>query len=185
MKFPINYDLLEKVNSANGNVNVEKIMLEEVKKLIKLYGFYTAVDIVMRRDGGIGWVKIFLSCAVFFASTVTVKTVFDYKFKDKIEKSACLELTKLVVQMGNNLNINTSLELLKQSELIKVEYKIIYQKYDFKIQQDKYILIPAYDGLGDIKDASILQEHEIGSEQYVLSIGSPKRSVALKYAFNN
>jgi hypothetical protein len=80
--------------------------------------------------------------------------------------------------------MSTSADLLKKSELIKTEYKLIHEKSMPIIHQNRYILVPTYNGLGDIKDTSILQEHEIGSKQYTLSIGSPSKKLKLAYAYN-
>jgi len=41
--------------------------------------------------------------------------------------------------------------------------------------EKKYINVPVYDSIGDIKTVSIEQEHIIGSKQYVLSLGSPNQ----------
>lgn len=38
--------------------------------------------------------------------------------------------------------------------------------------------------MGDIIETSILQEHNLGSKEYILSIGSPNKVLKLKPAFN-
>ena len=44
-------------------------------------------------------------------------------------------------------------------------------------------MVPSYTFNGDIKDTSVLQEHIIGSKEYVLSLGSPKK--VWKPAYSN
>ena len=48
--------------------------------------------------------------------------------------------------------------------------------------EEKYILVPTNDFNNNIKNVSIKQEHIIGSTDYVLSIGSPKKELKLAYS---
>ena len=48
--------------------------------------------------------------------------------------------------------------------------------------ESKYILVPTYDFNNNIKNTSILQEHIVGTDKYVLSIGSPKKELKLAYS---
>lgn len=181
MKIIINYDLLEKVNSANGHLNLQRIMLNELKTQAIFLGIFTGVDMISPTKDGIHWRANLAVCSTWFVFRFIMTAMVEHKFKDRIELLAYMELAKLSLKL-NDLNVKTSPDLLKKSELSTTEYKFVNDKFKPVIQQNKYILVPTYDGLGDIKDTSILQEHEIGTKQYVLSIGSPSRSFKLAYA---
>ncbi len=183
MKLVINYDLLEKINSANGVLNLQRIMIKEMKIQSIFYGALSGLDLLIPGNDGVQWGTNLTICSTWFVLKVVLSSILELQIKDKTEFAAYLELVKLSIQLGNS-NINTSPELLKESELIKTEYKSIYKKLRFTVQQNKYILLPTYDGMGDIKDTSILQEHEIGSKEYILSIGSPSRKFVFAHSYN-
>ncbi len=184
MKFTINYDLMDKINTANGIIDMKKIILKELKKQLFFLSFYTGFDIL--RDGvdEIQWKTNLLICSGFLIINTAIFSALESKFKNHSEYKACLDLIKLSIDLGNKLNINTNADLLKQSELKEVDYRLMSQKGIPYIKQEKYILVPAYDGLENMKKVSILQEHEIGSKEYVLSVGSPKKALELKPVFN-
>ncbi|MGE5455930.1 MAG: hypothetical protein ACM3O4_02320 [Ignavibacteriales bacterium] len=181
MKIVINYDLLEKINSANGHLNLQRIMLNELKAQALFIGIFTGIDMISPTKDGIHWGANLAACSTWFALRAIMTVMVEHKFKDRIELLAYMELAKLSLKL-NDLNVKTSPDLLKKSELSTTEYKFVNENFRPIIQQNKYILVPTYDGLGGIKDTSILQEHEIGSKQYVLSIGSPSRIFKLAYA---
>lgn len=181
MKIVINYDLLEKINSANGHLNLQRIMLNELKTQALFFGAFTGIDVITFMKDGLHWKTNLAICSSWFAFRTIMTAMVEHKYKERFELLAYLELAKLSLKL-NNLNVNTSPKLLQKSELSTTEYKFVNDKFLPTIQQNKYILVPTYDGLGGIKDTSILQEHEIGSKQYVLSIGSPSRSFKLAYA---
>jgi len=94
-----------------------------------------------------------------------------------IEKESVLEdLTKLSYQL-KQINVNTSRDLLLDSK----EYDRRYPKKFPYIVQEKYIMVPTYNN-GEITETSILQEHVIGTDKYILSIGTPTKVYKLAYA---
>ena len=88
-------------------------------------------------------------------------------------------LKKLVSKL-NDINIATDYDLLKQSELYERKYKIEFNESKIPIiMENKYVLVPSYNYKGDVKDTSILQEHFVGSKDYILSVGSPSKKLTL------
>lgn len=69
-----------------------------------------------------------------------------------------------------------------QKFMIK-KYKVEVNKKQLPhIAEEKYILVPSYTYNGDTKDTSVLQGHIVGSKQYVLSLGSPKKVFKPSYS---
>lgn len=92
------------------------------------------------------------------------------------------DLQKLSLQL-NELNVKTSGELLLDSKVYHKQHKFVLSEKGIPgIMQNKYINIPTYDN-GDIKETSILQEHKIGTKEYVLSLGSPTKRQVFKPAY--
>lgn len=82
-----------------------------------------------------------------------------------------------------SLNIFTSYDLLLKSKVYDKKYKVEMNKEQLlHIAEEKYILVPSYTYNGDTKDTSALQEHIVGSKQYVLSLGSPKKVLKPSYS---
>ena len=101
---------------------------------------------------------------------------------DRYAIDATSRLNTLVSQL-NDLNVNTDYDLLLQSEHYETKYKIkLNEKKLPYLLESKYIMVPTYSYSGEIKDTSILQEHVVGSKEYVLSLGSPQKKLKLAYS---
>lgn len=99
------------------------------------------------------------------------------------EKIAMEELCDLSLKL-NQLNIKISGELLLDSIEYYKEHKFVLSENGIPgVMQNKFINIPVYND-GDIEETSILQEHKIGTRQYVLSLGSPNKYRLFKPAYN-
>ena len=87
------------------------------------------------------------------------------------KEKAAKDLNILATDL-EKINIYTTKEQLLQAKKYKTEHEIINDENDKKqIKQNKYILVPTKNE-GEI---SVLQEHIVGSEDYSLSIGEPKK----------
>lgn len=183
MKLIINYDLLEKIKESKNGIRLEKNMREEFKIQTMLFiVLFPLVDLTITDE--VKWLKNIFICSSCFVFKVGLKTFLDKLFKERTELLALAHLIILSSQL-NNLNVKTSVELLQDSEVYKTEYKLLVNKSKMPvIAQKKYILVPTYDGLGNITDTSILQEHILGSKEYELSVGSPEKKLVLKPVYN-
>ena len=66
--------------------------------------------------------------------------------------------------------------MLLQSEVYDKRIKIDLNESKIPLlMQEKYVFVPAYGFDGKEKEVSLLQEHEIGSRTYVLSVGEPEK----------
>ena len=180
MKLIINYDFFE----ALLNVNQEFTPMKIVRNNKKILAFwYTPVLTILNYIGTKDLLSAlrlyilefgFLVGSILFYNLLT--GIDDYK--DKSIKDLKILAIKL-----NDLYIKTDYDLLLQSELIEKKYKINFNKDNlFDIMESKYILVPTYDFNNNIKNTSILQEHIVGTDKYVLSIGSPKKELKLAYS---
>lgn len=182
MKLIINYDLLEKIKEANNGIKLEKNIKHELKVQSFLFTIFPLIDLAML--GEVQWLKNLILCSCYFTINVGIKTLVDKIFKERTELIAFAHLIMLASQL-NDLNVKTNADLLKESEVYKTEYKLLVNENKLPIiTQKKYILVPTYNGLGNITDTSILQEHILGSDEYELSIGSPEKKLVLKPVYN-
>ena len=183
MKLINNYDLMDKIQGANGVISYQKILLKELKKQVLFYGAFAIFDLAVASNHEVQWLTNTTICSTFLLANVVVRTVLETKFKDTIQYKSFLELTKLSLQLAD-LNINTNPFLLKEAEVIQTDYKVRFnEKYRPILEQNKYILVPSYDSIGEVKDTSIIQEHNVGSKEWILSIGSPEKRLKLSPVF--
>ena len=77
--------------------------------------------------------------------------------------------------MLRDINVNTNCELLLESYVYDTKYKLGFNdKLLPYIKKDKYIMVPAISNIGK-KDVPLVQEHIIGSREYSISHGTPKK----------
>lgn len=89
-----------------------------------------------------------------------------------------------LVSLLNSININISLDNLKDSSIYQTNYHL---RKDGKVGiiRDRYISIPMENNNNfNDKDISIKEEHVVGSREYILSMDAPKRQLVYKKAFN-
>jgi hypothetical protein len=180
MQLPIKYDLADMVNSANGNINIKKILWCQLENHLKMLGFLTVWDLALRSNHEIQWLANSIITSGWFTFNVSLQALAEQKFRDKRQVMALAELYALSLKLYD-LGCKTNPGLLIESEVEKTEHRLIFnEKYKPIIKQNKYIMVPTYDGLRNIKDTSILQEHIFGSGIWMLSYGRPQKQ--LKYS---
>lgn len=179
MKLIINYDFFEAVCNTREPFGPLKVVRNKKRKwevvdLPLFIGFsLLAPDRVV---GNAALISTYMGLDVVSHLMVHAITKEDIFVDD-----ASNNLKKLVAQF-HDLNISTDYELLLQSELYKRKYNVELKEKPHLLES-KYIMVPIYHFNGDVKDTSILQEHVVGSRQYVLSLGSPNKE--FKPAYSN
>ncbi|MFA5602876.1 MAG: hypothetical protein WDA21_04045 [Bacilli bacterium] len=169
MKLIINYDLMEKIKKVKQPYAL-KAAKENLEIILCYGGIYPIIGKI---------IKIKVPEAAIFTSSFIVGLIlsdirFYYLHGDYYKDEALKYLTILSHQL-KEINIDTTRELLLDSE----EYCTKYKRKSLHILQEKYIMVPTYN---DEKDISVLQEHIIGSKEYILSIGSPTKVYKPAYA---
>lgn len=173
MKIHINYDLLEKIKEAKVGFSLQKgvkrVLLNTSISTMLGYIIFTPIE-----ESVLPWIPFYIILHLFGTISITKLDMPITKLK-----SICklLELSVLL----SNINVNTNLDLLSKSYVYKKEYKLKLSKnYIPHITQNKYIMVPTYDK-GEEKEVSLVQEHVIGSNEYALSHGTPKKVLKLAY----
>ena len=65
--------------------------------------------------------------------------------------------------------------LLCEAYLYDTEYSLNTEGKVPAIEQKKYIMVPVWE-YGEEKEVSIVQEHILGTKEYTISCGSPRKS---------
>jgi hypothetical protein len=176
MKLTINYDLIRKTLQAKENFGISKVISKHFKKASYWFGISATFNLAIGRR-----IEEALFSAIITANMILTLDVMEdlskyKKFGDIDRKKDMHDLDNLANQL-ENANINTTGKLLLHSKEYETKYKIkLNEKKLPYLLQEKYILVPTYNNYsGDIKETSLLQEHEIGSKTYVLSLGSPSK----------
>jgi len=186
MKIVVNYDLIERIAEAKANPKFTLIR-KQVKYYGVLFGFYVTFDFYVRNKEFLGALENSALSAILVGIIWNIIPGFS-SIKETRERTtseqleAQRDLRNLISQMADR-GVNTDLDLLYEAKEYKTEYKIVEEdekKYDL---EEKYIMLPTETFTGDIKDISLLQEHIMGSKEYILSLGSPKEVKQPKFAF--
>ena len=165
MKIVVNYDFFKRVkllNDPDSRLTMVKIRTKEL--FIKDLPILTFLNFTLTYPH--------ISNFIYFTVLDYLCFSFFYDLSIKVLNKYSKELANLA-SMFNKFNINTSYDLLLETELYHKETKVVLNNHLPCIMQKKYFNIPTYTITGDIKPVSIEQEHIIGSKQYVLTLGSP------------
>ena len=174
MKILINFDFMNAVKNVNEGITPFKVIRNNKSVWAKFnLPIYTAINLLATK-GDIKSSLLILGLQFGFL-TVANMIVLTVSNPDIYSVKSDIALGELVSKFKDN-NIDTSKDLLKKSEVYNKKYEIKLNESKIpELIQSKYILVPTYDYLGNVKDTSVLQEHVVGSNEYVLSLVSPKK----------
>ena len=180
MKLVINYDFFNAILDVNEGYTLMKIVRNNKKLMVFETSMFFLSDFLVTRS-------IPKSLVITLVQDCGALTGYYYALKndknDLYEEIAINHLKKLSIKL-KDIYVNTDYNLLLQSELLEKNYKIHLNKSVIpEIIENKYVLVPTYDFNNNIKNICIDQEHIIGTNEYVLSVGSPKKQ--LKLVYNN
>lgn len=180
MNIIINYDFFNAIRNVNEVFTGFKVIRNNKKKWIKYYlPTCGMIDYILLNRSPLGILPAMLLQANLAFGLEIIKCfanggdIYRMKSEDDLEK---------LVSDLERINIETSYDLIKKSECYDriVNLKINENKLP-ELIESKYILIPSYDYNGEITDTSVVQEHVIGSEEYQIFKGSPKKVLKLAY----
>ena len=179
MKLIINYDFYEAILNVKEPMGPLKVIRNNKRQWAKIdLPIFTILDLIMN---SVPETIIILPAQFGFLTLLNLLPPLITKI-DPYKTKSSDDLKRLRSKL-KDLNINTDCDLLLESELYKKEYKIkVNEKNLPYIAESKYIMVPTYNFNGEVSDTSILQEHVVGSKEYVLSIGSPKKEYKVSYA---
>lgn len=166
MKLIINYDLVNEILKANTGIDWKNFSLK--------MGIYSGVitttcltTLACGNDMPLTFFPRSILQGLFYFGTPELLCK-----KYNIE-SANLKLKNLASSL-TSINIYTSTEAIKSARHYKTQFKLIRDEKK-AIQQNKFLMLST-DGTFNADEISLQQEHIIGSKEYVLSIGEPKKA---------
>ena len=179
MKLVINFDFINAVLDVNQKFGPFKIIRNNKKRWFMVnFPFYMIIDCVVLKKASSVYTALSFQFFLLIIKELMIKSIIG---KD-IYKEESIKKLKILSSSLKKLNINTDYDLLLSSTLYSRKYKINFNKDEIpNILESKYILVPTNDFNNSVKEVSILQEHNVGSNTYVLSIGSPKKEFSLVY----
>lgn len=174
MKIKVNYDLIEKIKESKTGVRLHKIVKDRLKVVGITLGIVSPLYALSSLRSNL---LNILYVLLLNASIGGLDYFLEKQLKDSNELKATLELICLATDLSN-LNVKTTTELLKDSEVIQTNYKIKFRDSDKLpvLKQEKYIEVPLCNGYTE----TLLQEHNIGSKNYELSVQEPTKKMSLK-----
>ena len=177
MKLIINYDFFNEINNVNNPLTPLKIIRNNSFRYCYLVSVWSIINIFEKASLEHDLQRLLLWGSMYLAFDYTVNFSFFKKFDnmDIYAYRANMKLRKLP-SLLNDINVKTDYDMLLQSELYEKNYKI--EKNDnksFSLTERKYIYVPSYGYNGEENETSILQEHDIGSNIYTLSVEEPEK----------
>ena len=180
MKLIINYDFFNAVRDVNEGFTPFKIIRNKKNKWIKCN--IPILTFLYYLGLGNNFLKHLPSGLCLYYTLEFGMEFVQYKLVGDIYKNEAIDKLRQLSYNFQNLNINTSYDLIKKSTCYSVVHNLQLNKNKIpQIVESKYILVPYYNMHNNIKDASILQEHVIGSSTYILSCATPKKEHKLVY----
>lgn len=179
MKVLINYDLIDSVKNVNEPFTPFKLIRNSKKRWVKInLPIYAAIDLTINEPSVLlpllGFQFLFITNLEYFS----FKAIGYDPFREKSE----LNLRNLAVEL-QDFNVDTDYEQILKSEEIERVYNLRLNNHKLPVLvESKYILVPTYTFNRGTKDTYFFQEHVVGSNSYVLSLGSPKKKLKVAYA---
>ncbi len=179
MKITTNYDLMDKVKEARCGVK------NNYKRSARLIPYNCLV--LLLNHNLINNIGILISSSAseligIFLIEYNLYNILDITiFQERNIKVAEIDLHTLAMEL-TALDVRTTGELLKDSKIIKNNYKIKYvDDKKLRIVNQKYIDIPVCSGYKE----TILQEHSIGSTKYDIEVKGLYKQLSFKPAKSN
>ena len=166
MKLIINYDLMNEITCAKTGFNVQRFA-NKMEIYFRTTTALTLLTLFQVRDLPYGSMisSAIYATSLFGCSELALKSFTKEKAEARLRNLA---------SSHTKINIYTDSDSIKKAYLYKTQYKIVREE-KATLQQNKYIMLPTT-GTFNADEVSLLQEHNIGSREYVLSIGEPKKS---------
>ena len=176
MRLVINFDFFNEIRNVNEPLGISKVIRNEKRLCVINIPLYFGFDYLVYA-GQMNKILpvIGAQCMIALGAELTLQKVRGDEYSTN-GKKRLLTLARNL----NVLNVDTTYDMLLQSELYEERYKISFNENKIPfLMQEKYVLVPTNGFNGKVTDTSILQEHEIGSREYILSLGKPSKSKKL------
>ena len=179
MKLIINYDFFNAIRNVNEPLTTYKVVRNNKQWLYIWVPTWTLINVLATNN-----LSFSLSCSSYeYIFILGLNMAIRKGFNIDIDKNIAIEKLKLLVGQFKELDISTTYDLLLESKLYEKQSKLIINEDKLpEILEKKYILVPTKDGKIN-SEVSIEQEHIIGSKEYILSLGKPRKEHSYSYAF--
>lgn len=182
MKLENDFDIISKISEAEFGYDIKKQSLRNLKITAVIYGALSIVDIYQNDFNFVSKLFDYGVCNV--TMNILDALLYGKLLKQNKQLMAGFDLLYLIHKL-ESLNVQTSLDMLKEAEVTKTSYKLVINENKLPIiKQNKYILIPTYSEFTTDSKVSLLQEHNLGSRKYILSVGEPQKKLTKKLAYN-
>lgn len=179
MKLVINYDLMSRVKDAREKLGPLKIIRNrKVQYLSFNLPLWASLNYIFGHDFISNIYTLFLQYGIVIGTELIAQKMVGDAWMQRAVRS----LIMLVPQL-QSLCVHTDYYKLLEAETYKTKYKIkLNEKKLPQVLQSKYIMVPTYGFDGNETETSVLQEHVMGSRDYILSIGSPQKKKSLVFS---
>ncbi len=181
MNIIINYDLIDEIKNATEPLSPLKLIRCKRKKFCFYYvpaltilnSLFVEGNLALSLAFSLGMVSIYETLPELMARS------------DFYAIKAKAHLQNLTCHLGDN-NVETSYDLLLDASVEAKEYHLYWNEHKLPaLLEQKYILLPTYGFDGEIRDLSLVQEHTVGTNRYVLSIGRYNKGKRLSFVHSN
>ena len=179
MRLVIHYDLEDAVRNVNEPFGPFKVIRNNRKTMTKVdLPLLFTVDFLIKRNVIQTLPLLGFQFSLLLLLDTTVNTVGK---KDPYQEQSVKDLKSLVPLLQSQ-NLATDYSLLTQAKKYEKRVHVQLNEHKFPwMMEEKFLLVPTYGMHGKIQDASIMQEHFVGSDDYTLSLGSPNKVYRLSY----
>ena len=182
MKLLINYDFFNAIKNVNEKTHPLKIIRNEKTKYTLALPLYLSAILIVGQNQKLSVQDIIIPMLRGYGTLLSLDFIFEtiaQKFSpsqmDLYALKSSEKLKELVILL-KEINVRTNYDKLLTSELYYKTCNIEYNDGKLPdVVSKKYIYVPSYGFDGNEKMTSILQEHVIGTKEYVLSQDEPDK----------
>jgi len=172
MKIVINYDLLDKIRESKTGFSFNKIKNKTL--------FFSAINMAIETPRNItenaNLENYILDLVIFLFIHFNVQ-IAPHCFTTEISKKIAKQYLTILSDQLQDMFVKTDAVLLQDAHRYKTKYELDYENSKLpNILEKKYIMIPVHNDW-DCNERSLVQEHIIGSNEYILSYGEPEKKV--------
>ena len=182
MKLLINYDFFNAVRNVNEKTNPLKVIRNEKNRYAFVFPFYLSTVLIIGQNQKMDLNDIMIPILRGYGTLLSLDFIFELMAQslspsklDLYGEKASKRLKELAILL-ETINVSTNYDMLVASELYYKKTSIEPSEGTFPIlKSEKYIYVPSYGFDGEEKTTSILQEHVVGTKEYVLSQDEPDK----------
>lgn len=170
MKILVNYDLLDKIRESKKGISLQR----SSNYIIKYTLLFGSCDVIFGLINNASSREAVLSIISTLGLNMIIVNALELMFSP-LNKNIAINDLKLLVNDLRNQYVNTNYELLQKAYKYDTSYSFMLDENKIPhLKQEKFIMVPVIER-DEEKEVSLVQEHVIGSNEYILSYGSPKK----------